>query len=126
MNLIAARCRVLYASSVTAQLSTGRPVRVLSVICSGVASGPRIRVLLKAAKPLRIKGVPAPGAGGTCLERLKAIIRAVDAKLAVADAKVCGAAPHGVWNGVVSHGASFPMWQVRERPGAARTRRPLP
>ncbi len=79
LGLILARCRLLYASSVTATLSSDSPVRVLSVDCSGVLSQKRIFVLNKALRKVVNKGVRISGGSLELLERL---MRAVKAKLA--------------------------------------------
>jgi hypothetical protein len=78
LAIIVARGRKLYASSVTATLSSDSPVRVLSENFSGVLSQNRIGVLTTALSALDIRNVSV----GTRLERLDSIIKIVEGKLA--------------------------------------------
>ena len=67
---------MLRAYAVTANLSSGSSVRVLSENCSNVLSQKRVGVLVKAARKLDIKGL-----GTTKLEDLDMLIRLVGEKL---------------------------------------------
>lgn len=79
LKIILGRGRVLFASSVTAQLSTGSPVRVLSEDSSGVLTEKRLGVLQKA---LRTSGFKSVSGTGSTLVVLSRIIRVVGEKLA--------------------------------------------
>ena len=76
-----ARARFLSACSISAVLSTDRPIRVISETCSGVASHKRIKALMKAAKQLDVKGRYGKYQLSR-LEQLDRLIRIVGEKLA--------------------------------------------
>ena len=80
LEIILARCRVLFASSVTATLSSDSPVRVLSEESSDVLTVKRVGVLMKALRTSGFKGVSS--SIDSQLMLLSRIIRVVGEKLA--------------------------------------------
>jgi len=79
LAMILAQSRLLYACSVTANLSDDSPARVLSLNFSSVLSQKRVGVLAEAARAVGIEGRLDRG---TVLKRLDLVIRLVEGKLA--------------------------------------------